>query len=79
MNIETENRIWLLVSKKLAGEADQIELTELKVLLDEYSETNDVVKQMIDWWANDCKEKAEDKSSLLFKSIIKRISQLRIG
>jgi hypothetical protein len=73
VNIETENQIWLLVSKKLAGEADQTELTELKVLLDEYPEINSIVQQMFDWWGHDRKENMEDNSYFLFQNIIKRI------
>jgi hypothetical protein len=73
VNIEIANQIWLLVSKKLTGEADLTELTELKVLRDEYPEINDAVKQMFDWWADDSKEKVEDNSYFLFQNIIKRI------
>jgi len=66
--------IWTLVSKKLANEASEKELLELKELLVQYSNLNNAVSQLYKWWYLD-KDLDFTESHLLFDKIKKKINK----
>jgi hypothetical protein len=73
VNEEIDDRIWLLVSNKLANEATDEELNELSYLLDENTEVNHAIKQMYEWWDTSNKQNIATDSNLLFQNILKKL------
>ncbi len=73
VNHDIDDRIWLLVSNKLANDATQEELTELNCLLKENPEANENVKLMLDWWDAENKESVSPNSFFVFQDILKKI------
>ena len=50
MQKDQKDRIWYLVSKKLAGEATQAELNELEELLRQHPEMHYAIQHIQDLW-----------------------------
>jgi len=73
--MNTEDRIWNLVIKKLTHEASEQELQELDALLSENPGINDNVKLMLQWWQPETEQAQEGHSYFLFKKILGRIKE----
>jgi len=68
-----EDHIWILVTKKLANEATEKELSELDSLLKQNPKAYNSLKLLFDWW-DDEGEPGEDNAHLQFKKILERIN-----
>jgi putative ABC transport system permease protein len=73
--MNTEDRIWNLVIKKLTHEASEKELRELSALLKENPDFNNSVRFMLEWWEPGTVQEPEDYSYILFKKILARIKE----
>ncbi|WP_419701020.1 ABC transporter permease [Mucilaginibacter sp. NFX135] len=73
--MNTEDRIWNLVIKKLTHEASGQELQELNALLKENPDFNNSVRFMLEWWQPGTAQESGDYSYFLFKKILKRIKE----
>lgn len=67
-----EDDIWMLVTKKMANEATEKELSELDSLLKQNPIAHNSLKLLFDWWDEDTPE--EDNTHLQFKKILERIN-----
>ncbi|MBB6127944.1 ABC transporter permease [Mucilaginibacter lappiensis] len=73
--MNTEDRIWNLVIKKLTHEASEQELQELAILLSENPDIDDSVNLMLKWWQPQTEQTQEGYSYFLFKKILNRIKE----
>ena len=73
--MRTEDRIWALVAKRLADEANEEELRELNVLLKKYSGIDWQVKIIADWWQEDIREEIVHGRALMFEKIKEKIKR----
>jgi ABC-type antimicrobial peptide transport system permease subunit len=68
--LDPQNRIWLLLARKLAGEASAEELTELQELLQQHPDIAYTAQLMTDYWAlEEQKEKTADAPSRLLQRV----------
>lgn len=49
----TNDRIWILLARKLSGEASQTELEELRRLTSQYPQEEQMVSAVAEWWQTD--------------------------
>ena len=69
MDKQTEDRIWLLVSNKLAGEADGDELMELNNLLKANPDAANAVGLLTDYWVSDQNDDPANQNTSLFDKL----------
>jgi putative ABC transport system permease protein len=74
-DMNLDDHVWNLASKKLANEASEKELQELNALLAENPELHSQLKLMSKWWG-DGEEKPKSDSSALFGRIQARIKDI---
>ena len=72
--MSTEDHIWALVAKRLAGEANEEELQELDKLLKQHADIDKRVKIMADWWHEGNEDETAHRGALLFEKIKEKIS-----
>jgi putative ABC transport system permease protein len=74
-NMNMEDHIFNLATKKLSDEASEQELKELDNLLQQYPDISLKIKQLFNWWYNDEEQNSIDRSELLFSKIQEKIKQ----
>ena len=62
--MDVENRIWNLVTEKLANEASEEDLDELNELLRQNPNIHNTMKPLIKWWYDSSRETEYNSYSL---------------
>jgi hypothetical protein len=75
MNLE--RRIWILIGKKLAGEATDSEQTELRELANRNADVRFYMEVMAGWW-HIAKYKGQKEATLIFNKQLDQIIDKRL-